>query len=255
MKMNEATELAAPPSRYDFQTSPLQAEQMVVGKMVRNDYPYLPEDVGNSLLDIEKASRRMQSVVQELMNYSINKSVNYRFKYTDVTQLIGGVKQELAAELSLKHAAIEVTGVCQIFIIPFQFQQLLHNLISNSLKYADPDRPLNITITYNVKHGDGNSLGLSPQNNYCQITVADNGIGFDPKSKDDIFKALERYHSVYKDYRLGVGLPIVKKIVENHRGYITATGVPGVGASFDIFIPLRRSKKRTLAIMNIPKAD
>ncbi|MEO6302609.1 MAG: ATP-binding protein [Bacteroidia bacterium] len=74
--------------------------------------------------------------------------------------------------------------------------------------------------------------------NYCHISVIDNGLGFDPKYKDRIFEVFQRLHGqqVYKG--TGMGLAICKRIVENHKGIITATGRLNKGATFDIYLPI-----------------
>ena len=72
---------------------------------------------------------------------------------------------------------------------------------------------------------------------YCHIKVSDNGIGFDPQYKDRIFEVFQRLHGKDAYTGTGIGLAIVKKIVENHQGVIMATGEPGKGVSFDIYIP------------------
>ncbi len=74
--------------------------------------------------------------------------------------------------------------------------------------------------------------------NYCHITFSDNGIGFDPKYKERIFEIFERLHSKDEYPGTGIGLAICKRIVENHKGLITATGEVDKGAQFDIYIPV-----------------
>ncbi|MEJ0104842.1 MAG: ATP-binding protein [Bacteroidota bacterium] len=86
----------------------------------------------------------------------------------------------------------------------------------------------------------GNETGipaLSPHELYYQLTVADNGIGFEPEHKDRIFQIFQRLHGKHKYPGTGIGLAIVKKIVENHNGIITATGHPDNGAAFTIYLP------------------
>ena len=78
---------------------------------------------------------------------------------------------------------------------------------------------------------------LSPQKKYCHIGIADNGIGLDPKYKDKIFEVFQRLHGKEEYEGTGIGLAIVKKIIDNHHGAITATGRLGVGTTFDIYIP------------------
>jgi len=68
---------------------------------------------------------------------------------------------------------------------------------------------------------------------YCHIIFTDNGIGFDPGYRDQIFLLFKRLHHREEYAGTGIGLAIVKKIVENHGGIVTATDRPGKGARFD----------------------
>ena len=78
---------------------------------------------------------------------------------------------------------------------------------------------------------------LSPQKSYNHFTFTDNGIGFDPQYKEKIFNLLQRLHGKKEYTGTGIGLSIVKKIVDNHGGFITATGELNKGARFDIYFP------------------
>jgi signal transduction histidine kinase len=73
---------------------------------------------------------------------------------------------------------------------------------------------------------------------YCHISVTDNGIGFEPEYKDRIFEVFQKLHNREEYEGTGIGLAIVKKIVENHNGIVTATSQLNKGATFDIYIPV-----------------
>jgi signal transduction histidine kinase len=76
-----------------------------------------------------------------------------------------------------------------------------------------------------------------PQKEYDHISISDNGIGFDPRYKEQIFEVFQRLYGKDEYPGTGIGLAIVKKIVKNHSGIITATGELDKGATFDIYIP------------------
>ena len=78
---------------------------------------------------------------------------------------------------------------------------------------------------------------LSPQKEYCHISISDNGIGFDHRYREQIFEVFQRLYGKDEYPGTGIGLAIVKKIVENHSGIITATSELDKGATFDIYIP------------------
>ena len=128
--------------------------------------------------------------------------------------------------------------MCEANIIPFQFRQLMHNLISNALKFSKPDTSPHITIkSRNIICRKVNEANLTPGKEYCHITISDNGIGFETKFKDKIFEVFQKLHDKDEYAGTGIGLAIVKKIVDNHNGTIATKSELGKGASFDIYIP------------------
>jgi signal transduction histidine kinase len=112
-----------------------------------------------------------------------------------------------------------------------QIQQLFQNLLSNALKYSKADVPPQILIT--AGHSErGGKL-------YHTIKVSDNGIGFEPEYADKIFQMFTRLHGKAEYSGTGVGLSIVKKVVENHDGFIEVENEPGEGSTFEIYLPVR----------------
>lgn len=122
--------------------------------------------------------------------------------------------------------------------MPFQFRQMLYNLIGNALKFSKPDTPPHITIkNEKVKSSQAPGADLTTETEYHHISITDNGIGFEPQYQDRIFEVFQRLHDKQKIAGTGIGLAIVKNIVENHNGIIKATGELNKGATFDIYIP------------------
>jgi signal transduction histidine kinase len=121
-------------------------------------------------------------------------------------------------------------------------QQLFHNLISNALKYSKPDTPPEITIRSQLAKGADAHLNLPVQEldkPYYLIEVSDNGIGFEQQYAEQIFEMFQRLHGKMEYSGTGVGLAIARKVVENHNGYIWATGEPGKGATFHVLLPFQ----------------
>ena len=114
----------------------------------------------------------------------------------------------------------------------------IYNLFSNAIKFSKEDQPLHINVTSEIETGEKlNSEKLKKDVSYCHIRISDNGIGFEPQYSEKIFEVFQRLHGKGKYSGTGVGLAIVKRIVENHNGLITATGQLNEGATFDIYIP------------------
>jgi signal transduction histidine kinase len=174
-----------------------------------------------------------------LLIYSKTNATERNFEQIDLNKVIDEVKEDLSEELKDKHAIIETTGLCDVKIIPFQFRQLMHNLIGNALKFSVHNIPPYIKIKSEIAKGAKfKNEKLNPKNKYCHITVSDNGIGFEQQYNEKIFEVFQRLHGKNQYNGTGIGLAIVKKIVENHEGIITASSELNKGATFDIYIPV-----------------
>lgn len=82
---------------------------------------------------------------------------------------------------------------------------------------------------------------LSSHKEYCHINVSDNGIGFEPRFSTQIFEVLQKLHGKEEYPGTGIGLAIVKKVVDNHNGVVKATSELNKGATFDIYLPTDQS--------------
>ncbi|WP_431217652.1 sensor histidine kinase [Puia sp. P3] len=80
--------------------------------------------------------------------------------------------------------------------------------------------------------------GLRKPQRFWKISVADNGIGFDPAYAERIFVVFQRLHAASEYQGTGIGLAICRKIMQAHGGHITADGTPGKGSVFNIYLPL-----------------
>jgi len=188
---------------------------------------------------ILSAAEKMQQLIEDLLGYSRINASERKFVMTDLNIIIEEVKKDLKETIEAKKAIIEITEICPASIIPFQFRQLMHNLIGNALKFSKPGIPPHILVSSKVINSRllDNPL-LLPGKEYCHITITDNGIGFDPKFKERIFQVFQKLHGNDEFEGTGIGLAIVKKIVENHSGIITATSEVNMGAKFDIYLPV-----------------
>jgi two-component system CheB/CheR fusion protein len=180
----------------------------------------------------------MQTLIQDLLAFSRITVGERKFEIIDLNVIIEEVKKEFKEAIAEKHAIIEVKEICNIKIIPFQFRQLMHNLISNALKFSNPNIPPHIIIDSRIiDYSKINIANLPPQKEYCHITVSDNGIGFEKEFAKKIFEVFQKLHDQEEFAGTGIGLAIVKKIVENHNGIITATSELKKGTTFNIYIP------------------
>ena len=133
-------------------------------------------------------------------------------------------------ELLIKEKSVEIIKdkLPVIKAIPLQMEQLFSNLISNSIKYSSRDVATVITIRCSVNN-----------DNTITLSFTDNGIGFDEKYSQQIFKLFQRLHGKNDYAGTGIGLSICKKITEQHSGSISANSVLGKGATFNIILPVK----------------
>lgn len=224
-------------SSHDLQ-EPLRKIQTFANLIMSNEYANLSDDGKTKFDRILYACNRMRELINSLLTFSRATLVDRRYETVDLNTIIKDVKEALNENLNEKGATISTDFHDTAKIIPFQFVQLMENLIHNAIKFARTETPLEITIKSRLVNGiDLKIENLATDVNYCHISFGDNGIGFEPQHSEKIFGVFQKLHGrdVYEG--TGIGLAIVKKIVENHNGYIDAVGEPMQGATFNIYIP------------------
>ena len=236
-KMNKELESFAYISSHDLQ-EPLRKIQIFSSQILESESENLSDTGKDKFMRMQNSANRMQTLIEDLLTYSRTGTAEKSFEQCDLTKIVDDVKEEMQEEIYQKKAVIKVNGECNLSVITFQFRQLLYNLISNSLKFTLPDQPPHIVINCKkVKGVNCNNEKLGADSYYWHIGFTDNGIGFEDQYSHRIFEVFQRLHGK-KEYRgTGIGLAIVKKIVENHGGFITARGEVDKGATFDIYIP------------------
>lgn len=224
-------------SSHDLQ-EPLRKIQTFALRIAEKEKDNLSENGKYLFKRMQLSAERMQVLIDDLLAYSRTHNMEGDFKITDLNGLIEQVKQDLNEELIQNDVTIDMSDTCQVNIIPFQFRQLIYNLLSNSIKFSNPGKPVHIKIINELlKGGDLKGMGLQNDKIYCHITFSDNGIGFDQQYSDKIFELFQRLHGRTEYPGTGMGLAIIKKIIENHKGAIRAESKLGEGASFHIYIP------------------
>ena len=191
-------------------------------------------DQGRDYLErMQNAAARMQTLINDLLMYSRVTTKAQPFVSVDLAQVARGVLSDLETRIEQVGGRVEVGDLPTIEADPTQMRQLLQNLIGNALKFHKKDEaPLVKVYAGSLDGRDGG----------CQIIVEDNGIGFDEKYLDRIFQVFQRLHGRSEYEGSGIGLATCRKIVERHRGSITAKSVPEQGATFIVTLPARQPK-------------
>ncbi|MGI8893639.1 MAG: PAS domain-containing sensor histidine kinase [Bacteroidia bacterium] len=184
------------------------------------------------------AANRMGKLIDELLNYSRTTALEKKFESYDLNLLVTEVINSYIDKPDKSKVVFKMNDLPTLCVIPFQIQQVFHNLISNSIKYKKPGKKLIVKINSEIAYVNKLLIDeLNPTKKYCVIHYSDNGIGFDSQYSDLIFEIFQRLHNKNDYPGTGIGLSICKKIVQNHHGAIRAAGIPGKGAQFSIYLP------------------
>lgn len=188
---------------------------------------------------IVESSRRMQSLINDLLSFSKQSVSPSDFADVDLNELIKDVLTELEIEIETTHANFQIDTLPVICAVPALIRQVFYNLVTNALKFRKPGIPPVIKIKAEKIKESGNRFPALPlnQSNLYKISISDNGIGFDPRYAEDIFVVFKRLHSYNEFKGSGVGLAICKKIIGNHNGFIIAESKINEGSVFTVGLP------------------
>lgn len=190
---------------------------------------------------MEKATERMQNLIDDLLEYShVSTSIDY-LDEIDLNKKVTQVLEDLEVEVTEKNAKVVIGPLPVIKGHRRQVQQLFQNLISNALKFSKPNVSPEIRISSTVISGENIYSFELPEGAknklYNLIKISDNGIGFEQEYAEKIFKMFQRLHGKAEYAGTGIGLAIVRKVIENHKGVIRAESQPGEGATFEVYLP------------------
>ena len=179
------------------------------------------------LIRMQNAASRMSTLIQDLLAFS---RVTTREQVPESINLADVVKEVV---VDLEWRIEELDGKVEVGELPIvtadatHMRQLFQNLIGNALKFHRPNIPPVVKV----------HLGESDDPSMHTIYVEDNGIGFDERYLDRIFSVFQRLHGKDEYEGTGIGLAVVRKIVERYGGTITATSKKNVGSTFKVSFP------------------
>lgn len=200
--------------------------------------PEVPE-AEHYLSKIISSAARMNSLITDVLEYS-KISIGGQFRATDVNAILRDILDDMELLVREKGAVIVTEELPLLHAIPAQIRQVFQNILSNALKFSRPGVSPQISVVAE-RSGELSADGEQhPDGAYCRITVTDNGIGFDERYLDKIFIIFQRLHGRTEFEGTGIGLAIVKKIVDTHGGLVTATSREGEGSSFTIVLPVHQ---------------
>lgn len=236
-QMNKELSSFAYISSHDLQ-EPLRKIQTFSTRILEIDQNNLSQKSLDYFNRIISAAHRMRSLIDDLLTYSRANSAERKYELTDLNQVLKEVLADLDTTIEEKKAVVETGPLSELRVIPFQFHQLIFNLLANALKFTKAGVAPYILVRSRVVAAEKvPNLPRRVSDTYHYMSVSDNGIGFSPEYNERIFEVFQRLHGREEYAGTGIGLAICKKIVENHQGVIRAEGKPGEGAAFHIYIP------------------
>ena len=207
--------------------------RLLLAKMPDN----LDEQQRDYLDRIRGAVDRMRTMIDDLLLLSRVSTQGKSFVWIDLNQVVAEILSDLEERVWATGGRVEVDPLPSIEADPTQIHQLLQNLLGNALKFCRSEtQPI---VRVRARQVDQFGGDLSPhRGQMVELTVEDNGIGFDESRLEQVFQPFQRLVGRSQYEGSGIGLAICRKIVERHNGEITATSTPGVGSTFRVRLPV-----------------
>ena len=201
----------------------------------------LNDEAKNYLDRILTTSKSAHLLIDGLMSFLQLDHQHQLFKKTDLNILMDEVKVELELRMEESEATIIVKKLPILEVIPLQIKQLLVNLTLNAFKFRKRETLLVIEIeSRKLTALEIEKHHLNAATDFYEILIKDNGIGFTEGATDKMFQMFQRFHNKSDYPGAGIGLAICKKIIDKHNGLISASSIPGQGATFSIILPSKQ---------------
>jgi light-regulated signal transduction histidine kinase (bacteriophytochrome) len=238
---NRELEDFASVASHDLQ-EPLRKIRVFGGRLL-DKYGEVLDASGRDYLErLNSAAERMQTLLDALLAYSRVAVKTQPYEKVDLTEVLEEVVSNLEASIEQTGAKIFWDELPTIQADRSQMVHLLQNLLINAIKFHRPEEPPLVKVSGHIlKPGEGQVMAYFVGDRMCQIYIEDNGIGFDEKYLERVFAPFQRLHSRSEYGGTGIGLAICQKIVQRHRGTITARSKAGAGSTFTVTLPVEQS--------------
>ncbi len=198
-------------------------------------------DASQYINRIIASSERMRTLINDLLSYS-RLATDPDFVTASLNIVIRGAITDLELVIKEKKANISVDNLPTIEMIPDQIRQVFQNIISNAIKFSKPATAPEMKIWSDFTKQKSAESKAAERGSYCRIYIEDNGIGFNEQYLDKIFTMFQRLHGRSEYQGTGIGLSIVKKIIEKHNGLVTARSRENKGTTFILVLPVSQAK-------------
>lgn len=211
---------------------------MAFGERLSKEYEPVLDELGKSYLErMDKAAKRMQNFINDLLQYSKVTTRTNTYEIVDLNKIMGEILEILEFQISRTEGKVLVDDMPHLEVDPMPIRLLFTNLVSNALKFHKEN------VAPVVK------IGAQKDGEGCWVIhIEDNGIGFDEQFIERILKPFERLHGMNAFEGTGMGLAICNKILEQHNGSIEITSQPGKGTCVKIRLPEKHPKEETVQV-------
>ncbi|MBO0937442.1 PAS domain-containing protein [Fibrella sp. HMF5335] len=248
-RSNENLQQFAFIASHDLQ-EPLRKVQSF-GALLRTQYADQLNEAGTDLIQrMELSARRMSMLIRDLLEFSRLSTRQDTSRPISLDRLIADIAEDLDLLIRETGGEIVVDPLPTLSGDPTQLTQLFQNLIANALKFYRTGYPPVVRLSYRQVSSEAIAFNplfpkllIGPDATgkprlYHEISVSDDGIGFDMKYTDRIFGVFQRLHGKGQYSGSGIGLAICRKVVENHGGAISVISQPDQGATFRVYLPV-----------------
>ncbi len=202
------------------------------GDRLSREYGQVLDEQGKEyLVRMDKAAKRMKNFINDLLQYSKVTTRENSYQVVDLNNILEETLEILEFQISRTQGKVVVGKLPPLEVDSIPIRQLFINLLSNALKFHKENHPPLVKVSAQ-KDGEGHWV----------IQVEDNGIGFDEKYSERIFKPFERLHGMNVYEGTGMGLAICSKILESHNGSIEVNSQPGKGTCVKVRLPEKRNR-------------
>jgi len=174
---------------------------------------------------VRKNAGRMGMLIKDILAFAHAGDRELILADIDLEALSRDVLQELTPSFAGRRVSVQMHDLPHIRADTAAIRKVLFNLLANAIKFTRPRELAQIEIRATVT------------GNESICSVADNGVGFEPEYGHRLFGIFQRLHDAEEFEGSGVGLGIVKRIIDKHGGRVWAEGSPGVGATFYFSLP------------------
>lgn len=220
-RSNEDLSHFAYAASHDFQ-EPLRTITSYLNIVLEEIEPHIRGEVVEYIEFINQAVSRMKDLIESLLRYARVESQGEPMVRVDLNQKV----LEIAETLRDLPVNFEVGELPEVIGDPAQIWQLFNNLFTNSIRYRKPRSTSKIKV-----------LHVGSKDGFHEISVQDDGIGIEPEYREMVFQLFKRLHTRQEHEGTGIGLAMVRRILERHGGRVWITSPDGGGADFHFTLP------------------